>query len=115
MFDANFTNRIQIHGNGKQKRAFIHVNVLVNALIGCPFNHVPSGTFNAVDKNLEILDIVDVLKEIYPSLEFIFINQHLELWQIQVDRNSKLREFVEFENQASLKEELLDFKGRFSF
>lgn len=115
MFDANFTNRIQIHGNGKQTRAFIHVNVLVNALIGCLFNHVPSGTFNAVDKNLEILDIVDVLKEIYPSLEFIFINQHLELWQMQVDRNSKLREFVEFENQASLKEELLDFKGRFSF
>ena len=34
---------------------------------------------------------------------------------MQVDRNSKLRELIDFENQASLKEELLDFKARFSF
>lgn len=115
MFDANFTKRIQIHGNGKQHRAFIHVNVLIKAMIGCLFNEVPSGVFNVVDKNLEILDVVDVLKEIYPTLEFIFINQHLDLRQMQVDRNSKLREFVDFENQASLKDELLDFKERFSF
>ena len=98
MFDANFTKRIQIHGNGKQHRAFIHVNVLIKAMIGCLFNEVPSGVFNVVDKNLEILDVVDVLKEIYPTLEFIFINQHLDLRQMQVDRNSKLREFVDFEN-----------------
>ena len=115
MFDANFTKRIQIHGNGKQHRAFIHVNVLIKAMIGCLFNEVPSGVFNVVDKNLKILDVVDVLKEIYPTLEFIFINQHLDLRQMQVDRNSKLREFVDFENQASLKDELLDFKERFSF
>ena len=84
-------------------------------MIGCLFNEVPSGIFNVVDKNLEILDIVDVLKEIYPTLEFIFINQHLDLRQMQVDRKSKLREFVDFENQGSLKDELLDFKERFSF
>ena len=33
MFDANFSKRIQIHGNGKQHRAFVHVNVLIKALI----------------------------------------------------------------------------------
>lgn len=115
MFDAIFSKRIQIHGNGKQHRAFVHVSVLIKAMIGCLFNNVPSGTFNIVDKNLEILDVVDVLKEIYPSLEFIFINQHLNLRQMQVDRNSKLRDLIDFENQASLKEELLDFKARFSF
>lgn len=115
MFDANFSKRIQIHGNGKQHRAFIHVNVLVKALIGCLLNEVPSGTYNAVDKNLEILDIVDVLKEIYPTLEFIFINQHLDLRQMKVDRDSEIRKYIDFENQSSLKDELLDFKGRFSF
>ena len=115
MFDANFSNRIQIHGNGKQHRAFIHVNTLIKSLIGCLFHPVPSGTYNIVDKNLQILDIVDVLKEIYPELEFIFINQHLDLRQMKVDRYSKLREYVDFENQLSLKDELLDFKERFSF
>ena len=115
MFDANFSNRIQIHGNGKQHRAFIHVNTLIKSLIGCLFHPVPSGTYNIVDKNLQILDIVDVLKEIYPELEFIFINQHLDLRQMKVDQYSKLREYVDFENQLSLKDELLDFKERFSF
>ena len=115
MFDANFTNRIQIHGNGKQHRAFIHVNVLVNVLIGCLLNEVPSGIYNVVDRNLQILDVVDVLKEIYPELEFIFINQHLDLRKMIIDRNSALRNYVDFENERSLKEELLDFKSRFSF
>ncbi|MCG8306102.1 MAG: NAD-dependent epimerase/dehydratase family protein [Cytophagales bacterium] len=115
MFDANFTNRIQIHGNGKQNRAFVHVNVLIRALIGCLLNDVPSGIYNVVDKNLQILDIVDILKEIYPTLEFIFVNQHLELRQMQVDRNSVLRNYIDFENTFSLKDELLEFKERFSF
>jgi UDP-glucose 4-epimerase len=115
MFDANFTRRIQIHGNGKQYRAFIHVNTLIKSLIGCMLNDVPSGTYNVIDKNIQILDIVDVLKEIYPSLEFIFINQHLDLRQMKVDRNSKIREYVDFENDQTLMEELLDFKKRFAF
>ncbi len=115
MFDANFTNRIQIHGNGKQFRAFIHVNVLIKALIGCLLNDVPAGIYNVVDKNFQILDVVDVLKELYPTLEFIFINQHLDLKQLKVDRNSALRKYIDYENQLTLKEELLDFSRRFSF
>ncbi len=115
MFDANFARRIQIHGNGRQFRAFIQVNVLVNALIGCLINEVPAGLYNVVDKNIQILDVVDVLKEIYPSLEFIFINQHLDLRQMRVDPASRLRQFVNYENSQTLYEELLDFKSRFSF
>lgn len=115
MFDANFSKRIQIHGNGKQHRAFVHVNVLIKALIGSLLESVPSGIYNIVDKNLEILDVVDVLKEIYPSLEFLFVNQHLELKQMKVDRISVLRNYLDFENKLTLKDELLDFKDRFSF
>ncbi len=114
MFDANFTKRIQIHGNGRQFRAFIHVNVLVKALIGC-LNDIPGGIYNVVDKNIQILEIVDVLKEIYPSLEFIFINQHLDLRQMHVDPSSRLRQFVDYDNPKMLIEELADFKSRFSF
>ena len=115
MFDANFTKRIQIHGNGKQFRAFIHVNTLIKALIGCLLNDVPSGVYNVVDRNMQILDIVDVLKEIYPELEFIFINQHLELRQMKVSEDSALRQFIDYENTATLKEELEEFKKRFAF
>ncbi len=115
MFDANFMKRIQIHGNGKQHRAFVHVNTLVKSLIGCLFNDVPSGIYNVVDKNMQILDIVDALKSIYPDLEFIFINQHLALRQMMVDPKSALRKYIDYENPLTLKDELLDFKKRFSF
>lgn len=116
MFDAHFTNKISIHGNGKQYRAFIHVATLVKALIGLILsNEVPAGTYNLVDKNMNILDIVDVLKEIYPDLEFIFINQHLHLRQMLVEPGSEIRKYIAFKNDRTLKEELLEFKDQFSF
>jgi len=115
MFEANFGHKISIHGNGKQYRAFVNVLNLVKVLKGILFTNVPSGVYNIVDKNLQVLDIVDVLKEIYPELEFIFINNHLQLRQLRVDDNSKLRNYIDYENKKDLKAELLDFKEKFSF
>jgi len=116
MFDANFTNKISIHGNGKQYRAFIHVSLLAKVLIELIVeDKVPTGIYNLVDRNLMILDIVDVMKEIYPDLEFIFINQHLHLRKIFVNPESILRHYIEYINTKTLKEELLEFKERFSF
>ncbi|MEM7298278.1 MAG: SDR family oxidoreductase [Bacteroidota bacterium] len=115
MFDANFTNRIQINGNGKQSRAFIHVDYLCQSLVQAITGDVKSGTYNLVDKDLQILDIVDVLKEIYPSLEFIFTNQHMNLRELKVDSNSKLFEQIDRFVSKDLKTELLEFKEGFSF
>jgi len=115
MFDANFVKRIQINGNGKQIRAFIHVNVLSRLLIDLMLKDVQKGIYNVVDRNLQILEIVDVLKEIYPDLEFAFLNQHLNLRQLRVSTDSKLREYVNYDNNLTLLEELVDFKNRFSF
>jgi len=115
MFDANFNKQITIHGSGKQHRPFIHINLLTKVLTDICFEKVPSGTYNVVDRNLQILDIVDVLKEIYPHLEYLFINQHLELRELMVETDSKLREYLDYTNKRALNEELRDFKGRFSF
>ncbi len=115
MFDANFERKIQIYGNGKQVRAFIHVNVLVRVLIDLILHDVPKGIYNVVDKNLQILEIVDVLKTIYPDLEFTFLNQHLDLRQLRVSPESKLRNYINFDNANTFMDELIDFKNRFSF
>lgn len=115
MFDANFTNRISIHGNGKQSRAFIHVDLLARLLSEIIQTSIPSGIYNIVDRNLQILDIVDVLKDIFPDLEFIFINQHLDLRELKVDPMSKLRDYITYNNPKAFKEEMLEFKQRFSF
>lgn len=116
MFDAHYTNRISIHGNGKQSRAFIHVSLLIKSLIHLIVkDNVPAGTYNVLDKNYQILDVVDVLKEIYPELEFIFINQHLHLRQMLVSPDCRIKKYIDLKNDRSLKEELLEFKEKFSF
>ncbi len=115
MFDANFTNRIQINGNGKQSRAFIHIDALASSLAQSVTKEVTSGTYNLVDKNLQILDLVDVLKEIYPSLEFLFTNQHMNLRELKVDPSTKLFNYIDRFESRDLKTELEEFKGRFAF
>ncbi|MEQ9405889.1 MAG: SDR family oxidoreductase [Cyclobacteriaceae bacterium] len=115
MFDANFTNRIQIFGNGKQSRAFIHVDYLTESLTKIITGKVDSGTYNLVDKNLQILDLVDAVKELYPNLEFLFTNQHMNLRELKVSSESKLFDQIERFNTTDLKEELKAFKERFAF
>ncbi len=115
MFDANFSNRIQINGNGKQSRAFIHVDYLCSALAQVVTKDVVSGTYNLVDKNLQILDIVDVLKEIYPSLEFLFTNQHMNLRELKISSDSKLFDQIDRFETKELKAELEEFKKQFAF
>jgi UDP-glucose 4-epimerase len=114
MFDANFNGRMTIHGNGRQYRSFIHVDKLAAALAQLIRTQVPSGTYNLTDKNLQLLDLVDITKALYPDLEFIFINQHLTLKELQVSPESALRQYIHFP-QTDLQEELTEFKGRFAF
>lgn len=114
MFDSHFNNRISIHGNGNQVRPFVSIDKLVEALTTVVFEKVPSGIFNIVDTNISILDILDVLKELYPNLEFIFINQHLTMTNLQISIQSDLDQYVQFQS-TDLKTNLMAFKERFSF
>ena len=115
MFDANFTNRIQINGNGKQSRAFIHADYLCKTLAEIVTEEVKSGTYNLVDKNLQILDLADVLKEIYPSLEFLFTNQHMNLRELKVRPESRLYDQITRFDSTEFKDHLIKFKERFAF
>jgi len=115
MFDANFSNRIQIFGTGKQSRAFIHVDYLADSLYQSIVKEVPSGTYNLVDKNLHIFELVDVLKEMYPTMEFLFSNQHMNLRELTIDRESKVYDHIERYSAQNLKTELLEFKKLFAF
>ena len=115
MFDANFTGRIQIFGNGKQSRAFIHIDHLTDSIAKTIVGNVKSGTYNLVDKNLQILDLVDVLKEIYPDLEFLFSNQHMNLRELKISKESALFDQIDRFSDSDIKDELVTFKGQFAF
>ncbi|WMN06433.1 SDR family oxidoreductase [Marivirga arenosa] len=117
MFDANFNKRIAINGDGKQHRPFISIQKVSDIIKQVSMSKgIPSGFYNVVDRNLQVLDIVDALKEIYPEMEFTFINQHLKLRELLVNPETKLSEYIEIpENTKSLKEELIDFKNHLRF
>jgi UDP-glucose 4-epimerase len=114
MFEANFIGRIQITGNGKQQRAFVHVDKLVNMLAGLLHKPLPSGIYNFSEHNLSIEYIANVIKEIYPSLDMIFVNQHLVMREIKVLPDERIMPLMTLP-PVSFKEELERFKDKFSF
>jgi UDP-glucose 4-epimerase len=114
MFDAQFENRITINGDGNQKRAFINMEREVDALHQLLFSDLKSDVFNLVDKNVSILDLAGQIKEIYPELEMIFVNQHLKMREIQVEVDEKLDRLIKIPKK-DLKKELLEFKEKFAF
>lgn len=114
MLQANFENKISIHGTGAQTRAFIHIENAAEALSKLVDAEIPSGTFNLVTKNLAVNDIAEAVLELYPSCERIFVNQHLNLGSIKVSVKSTLWDHISI-NENSLLEELLAFKEKFAF
>jgi UDP-glucose 4-epimerase len=115
VFEANFDKIISIQGDGKQSRSFIHVDLLAKALNNLLTAPLGSGTYNLVERSLKVIDIVDALKELIPPLEFIFINQHLRLHELNVKENELINSTLGINNHRTLKEELEEFLEKFSF
>ncbi len=115
MFEANFKRRISIHGDGKQRRAFINVQRVGEVLTQLLHTNMPSDIYNLVDKNFQILDIVDVVKAIYFDLEFIFVNRHMGLRELSVNTDLKLFEHISPWEEDQILDEMEEFKTRFSF
>src|SRR5918993_5678606 len=115
IFEANFNKLITIQGDGKQSRTFIHIDMLAKGLSNLLTADLPSDVYNIVDRNLKVIDILDVLKELIPELEFIFINQHLHLHELNVKVNPLVTDTLMIRNDRSLKEDLSDFLAKFSF
>jgi UDP-glucose 4-epimerase len=114
MFDAHYAGRITINGTGKQQRSFIHINKAAGLLSRLPFSELPNGIYNAVDKTLSILEIVEAVKKLYPDLESFFINQHYAAHTLEVKHSSLLNGVLRF-NDSILEDELMAFKNQFSF
>jgi UDP-glucose 4-epimerase len=115
VFEANFNKIVTVQGDGKQSRSFINIDLVARALNNLLSSDLPSGTYNLVERSIRVFDIVDDLKQLVPALEFIFINQHLKLHQLNVRPNPLVNSTLGISNPKSLKEELKEFLARFSF
>ncbi|WP_026463188.1 NAD-dependent epimerase/dehydratase family protein [Adhaeribacter aquaticus] len=115
MFDAHYNNRITVQGNGKQQRAFVHIDKVSQDLANIiKHDNLESGTFNLVDKNLSVLEVADALKGIYPDLEMLYILQDRKSRTLFVNPQSKLNEISTYV-PTTLEEELKNFSRHFSF
>jgi UDP-glucose 4-epimerase len=112
MFDATFTNRISIHGNGLQRRSFIHIEKAANILANLVDNKIESGTYNLVDKVLTIMEVAGNIKDLYPKLEMIFINQHIQMRELLVKQDDRLMKLLTAPN-LSFEDELKIFMEKF--
>ncbi len=115
VFEANFNKMVTIQGDGKQSRSFIHIDLVSKALNNLLSSSLPGGTYNLVEKSIKVFDIVDELKQLVPDLEFIFINQHLKLRELNVKENMLVNQTLGIDNPRVLKKELQEFLSRFSF
>lgn len=115
VFEANFEKKITIHGNGKQKRSFIHIDCVAQSLAGVLDSDLENGTYNLVTHDVQVLDIVDILKQRIPELEFMFVNQHLKLRELVVRPNEMVRMKLNTICRQSLSEELAEFAEKFAF
>lgn len=114
IFEANYHGKINIHGSGEQSRPFVFIDTVTAALHSLISSKKDQETINLVEHNYSINDIVEVLKELYPELEMIFINNNMKLRELKVDpKDGNLT--AEEKGLEVLRERLTDFKSRFAF
>ncbi|NCO54183.1 MAG: SDR family oxidoreductase [Bacteroidetes bacterium] len=112
MFDASFIGKISVYGNGSQRRSFVHIEKAANILANLVNSNLKSGTYNLVDKVMSIMEISEHIKKLYPKLEMIFINQHLQMRELIVKRDERLMKLLTAPN-LSFDDELKIFMEKF--
>lgn len=113
MFEANFNRRITINGDGNQTRAFIHISKVIDVLSSLITTPVSNKLCDLVEHNLSVNEVADVVKSIYPDLEMLFMNQHMQLRQLKVRPDDKIN--GRFKTVEKLESELEAFRNQFSF
>jgi len=112
MFEAHFQKKINIHGSGNQRRPFIHVEAAAKALAGAINSDLKAGTHNLVEDNFQVNEVVEVIQELYPEMEIIFINHNMQMKELVVNTETNV---MKEEALKRLNSRLLDFKNQFTF
>lgn len=114
IFEAHFLGRLRIIGNGHQHRSFIHIDRLSERLAELLHDTLPAETYNLVEHNYSVNDVVEHLTVLYPQLEMLFVNQNMPMRNLKVKPDFRISSAKAL-SQINLKEDLEDFRRKFSF
>ena len=77
LFDAHFNNRISIHGHPNHAFSYISLYRTVEILAQIALYELPSDVFNLSHRAFSAYEVIEALRELYPDLETIFVDQHI--------------------------------------
>lgn len=113
MFDAEFNGKIEIHGSGDQKRAFVSVNCIGQYIAKlCTNAKIEPNIYNLVNYNISVNEITDEVIKLYPDIDILFLDQHLEMRSVSVKSKFDI-DFKDCFNEIGF--HLLDMKRNFRF
>jgi len=114
LFDANFKQKITVHGDGSQYRSFIHIERAASILASLVGADVAKGVYNLVDRTINLNDIIEVLVQLLPDMELIYADQNMPKRDVKLLGNAILDALVD-QPVVSLVDSLAQFKQRFAF
>jgi UDP-glucose 4-epimerase len=97
-------NKITLYGDGTDVNSYLSVDQVSSLINRILIEKFPEGIYNLSDAQISMLDLLDILKELNPELEFIFVNHHLKLPNNEID-SSLAQEIFALRN-VNLYEEL---------
>ena len=113
IFDAHFNNRISIHGSHEHTQTHISVYRLVEVIALMVKREMGSGVYNLSHRKMSSLDMLDALKDLYPDLETIFVDQHIPLHDLTMECDERLKGMMP--GDTTMVEDLMKFQELFTF
>lgn len=109
---AHFEGRVVVEGDGSQKRPFAPVSYVAAALSDLVGRPDRGALHNLVAYNLSVIDIVVALRELYPEVETLFVEQDMPRHGLEVLPSAGL---LAPPSQEALIDELRAFQAQFAF
>jgi UDP-glucose 4-epimerase len=113
VFDAHFTNRVSIHGDPGHTTTHISLYRLVEVLARMIKRDMDSSVYNLSHRTLSNNDLVEALRDLYPSLETIYVDQHIPLHDLTMTCDERLAPMLP--GDGTMLEDLVKFREMFTF
>ena len=113
LFQAHHANRISIHGLPTSSMTYISVGQVVGAISKTLSGNMPTGIYNMSQFKLTQQEIEEAIKEMYPSLETIYVDQHITYEDLNMMCCPKMNTLIS--DKTDLQDELINLQNQFTF